>query len=88
MLCSKITTLNLLAIANRIHKAGGCILVIIAWVTIVFGIKEWEFLGRGTPISVSILIGITCSLSAILYAALIVREKYGDEYKNKILKVG
>ncbi|EFP87336.2 hypothetical protein PGT21_022301 [Puccinia graminis f. sp. tritici] len=72
------------SIANRIHKAGGCILVMIAWVTIVLGIKEWEFLGRGTPISVSILIGITCSLSAILYAALIIREKYDDEYKIKV----
>ncbi|PLW55137.1 hypothetical protein PCANC_05300 [Puccinia coronata f. sp. avenae] len=76
------------AIGKQLHKLSGYLLIVTAWATIVFGIKEWEFLGRGTPLSVSVLIGITCSLSVILYVFLIIREKYGDENKVKNVKLG
>ncbi|MBW0503967.1 hypothetical protein O181_043682 [Austropuccinia psidii MF-1] len=34
---------------NTLHSIFGRLLTVFAWVTIAFGIKEWEFLGRSTP---------------------------------------
>ncbi|POW00478.1 hypothetical protein PSTT_13123, partial [Puccinia striiformis] len=76
------------SIANQLHKLGGCVLVITAWVTIVLGIKEWEFLGRGTPLAVSILIGITCTLLTLVYATLIIRAKFANQNMAKGVKLG
>ncbi|KAI9614447.1 hypothetical protein H4Q26_009603 [Puccinia striiformis f. sp. tritici PST-130] len=75
------------SIANQLHKLGGCVLVITAWVTIVLGIKEWEFLGRGTPLAVqsyrhNLHPPDTC------YATLIIRAKFANQNMAKGVKLG
>ncbi|KAI8457417.1 hypothetical protein BY996DRAFT_8428321, partial [Phakopsora pachyrhizi] len=70
-------------IQNWLHIIFGCALIIIAWFTIAFGIKEWEFLGRGTPLIVSVLMGFSCGLVIFLYLVLVFHSKNKNLGMNK-----
>lgn len=72
---------------NHVHRFCGWGLLVIAWATIAFGIKEWEFLGRGTPISVSVLIVITCSVFVLLYTKSITCGTLNNRNSPTTLKI-
>lgn len=52
---------------NWLHIIFGFSLVLLSWFTIVFGIKEWEMQGRGTPVAVSVIMGLAMGTALFLY---------------------
>lgn len=76
------------ALQNWLHIIFGCSLIILSWATIVSGIKEWEAQGRGTPVSVSVIMGLAVGLALVLYAMGLFRTKRDQnksESEKKIL---
>ncbi|KAH9813589.1 hypothetical protein DFH28DRAFT_1170471 [Melampsora americana] len=74
------------ALKNWFHIIFGSSLILLSWITIFFGIKEWETQGRGTPLSVSVIMGFTMGLTLFLYAIGLFRQRQSPE-KSKGEKI-
>ncbi|KAG0144072.1 hypothetical protein CROQUDRAFT_47839 [Cronartium quercuum f. sp. fusiforme G11] len=64
---------------NWLHILFGCSLVLLSWFTVIFGIKEWEMQGRGTPIAVTVIMGLTIGIALFLYFLGLFRTWKGQE---------
>ncbi|EGG06411.1 uncharacterized protein MELLADRAFT_106709 [Melampsora larici-populina 98AG31] len=67
------------ALKNWLHIIFGCSLILLSWATIVSGIEEWEAQGRGTPVSVSVIMGLMMGLALFLYAMRLWRTRQDQD---------